>query len=139
MAAWSLSPIAALLLLAAASAFRVPAPSAPGRPAVRAHAPRLVASTPLRDDDIINALADEKYAMDISSITTGSELETYIGQGSGVNEGAGIGKLAGWVKGAVGRYLAWKNRPVYEELWKIIEDDLLGLSLIHISEPTRPY
>lgn len=131
MAAWSLSSIAALLLLAAASAFRVPSPSAPSRPAVRAHAPRLVASTPLRDDDIINALADEKYAMDISSITTGSELETYIGQGSGVNEGAGIGKLAGWVKGAVGRYLAWKNRPVYEELWKIIEDDLLGMVQAH--------
>jgi len=131
MAAWSLSSIAALLFLAAASAFRVPSPSAPSRPAVRAHAPRLVASTPLRDDDIINALADEKYAMDISSITTGSELETYIGQGSGVNEGAGIGKLAGWVKGAVGRYLAWKNRPVYEELWKIIEDDLLGMVQAH--------
>merc|ERR1719399_410805 len=78
-------------------------------------------------DDIVTAIADEKYAMDISSITAGSEKETYIGQGSGVNEGTGVGRLAGWVKGAVGRVLSWKNRPVYEDLWRIIEDDLLAL------------
>eukprot|EP00316_Scyphosphaera_apsteinii_P015950 CAMPEP_0119315654 /NCGR_PEP_ID=MMETSP1333-20130426/36701_1 /TAXON_ID=418940 /ORGANISM="Scyphosphaera apsteinii, Strain RCC1455" /LENGTH=379 /DNA_ID=CAMNT_0007321087 /DNA_START=11 /DNA_END=1150 /DNA_ORIENTATION=- len=94
----------------------------------RASAPRMVA---LADDDIARALADEKYAMDISSITEGSEKETYIGQGSGVNAGTGIGALAGWVKGLVGRYLCWKNRPVYESLWQIIEDDLLAMVKEH--------
>ena len=94
----------------------------------RATAARLAA---LAEDDIVQALADEKYAMDISSITEGSELETYVGQGSGVNKGTGIGALAGWVKGLVGRYLSWKNRPVYEKLWSIIEDDLLAMVQKH--------
>jgi len=85
----------------------------------------------LAEDDIVQALADDKYAMDISSITEGSELETYVGQGSGVNKGTGIGALAGWVKGLVGRYLSWKNRPVYEKLWSIIEDDLLAMVQEH--------
>ena len=76
-------------------------------------------------------LSDEKYAMDISSITAGSEKETYIGQGSGVNEGTGVGKLAGWIKGLVGAVLSRKNRPVYEDLWKIIEDDLLAMVQAH--------
>jgi len=90
--------------------------------------PRLAA---LAEEDIASALSDEKYAMDISSITAGSEKETYIGQGSGVNSGTGIGALAGWVKGLVGRYLSWKNRPVYERLWQIIEDDLLAMVREH--------
>ena len=83
----------------------------------------------MTSNDIVSALSDEKYAMDISSITAGSEKETYIGQGSGVNEGTGIGKLASWTKTLVGKVLTWKNRPVYEDLWKIIEDDLLKLVL----------
>ena len=85
----------------------------------------------LDEKDVVAALSDEKSAMDISSITAGSEKETYIGQGSGVNEGTGIGALAGWVKGLVGKYLSWKNRPVYEGLWEIIEDDLLGMVQEH--------
>jgi len=94
----------------------------------RAPFPRLTA---LAEDDIALALAEEKYAMDISSITAGSEKETYIGQGSGVNKGTGVGALAGWAKRLVGRYLSWKNRPVYERLWQIIEADLLGMVQQH--------
>ena len=69
--------------------------------------------------------------MDISSITEGSEKETYIGQGSGVNKGTGIGALAAWSKSLVGKFLTWKNKPIYEELWNIIEDDLLKLVQEH--------
>ena len=43
-----------------------------------------------------------------------------------MNEGAGLGRLVGFAKRLVGRVLTWRNRPVYDELWKIIEDDLLA-------------
>lgn len=85
----------------------------------------------LGDKDVAELLSGEEYAMDISSITEGSEKETYIGQGSGVNAGTGIGALTGWVKGLVGKYLARKNRPVYEDLWQIIEGDLLAMVQEH--------
>lgn len=118
-----------LVLASSASALRISAqPPKVARASVR------LAATALADKDIALALDDPKYAMDISSITAGSEKETYIGQGSGVNEGAGVGRLAGWAKGLVGRFLSWKNRPVYEGLWSIIEDDLLAMVQEH--EPT---
>ena len=85
----------------------------------------------LGEKDVAELLSGKEYAMDISSITEGSEKETYIGQGSGVNAGTGIGALAGWVKGLVGKYLARKNRPVYEDLWQIIEGDLLTMVQEH--------
>ena len=113
------SPCAHALLYGAPLTRRVPA------------SPRLAT---LADDDIVSALSDPQYAMDISSITEGSEKETYIGQGSGVNEGTGMGKLASWAKGLVGKILARKNKPVYEALWKIIEDDLL--QMVKEYEPT---
>ena len=105
-------------------------PSLPTRlPPARHSPPRLAVQ--LTSSDISAALSDEKYAMDISSITEGSEKETYIGQGSGVNEGTGIGALAAWSKSLVGKFLTWKNKPIYEELWNIIEDDLLKLVQEH--------
>ena len=85
----------------------------------------------LGEKDVAELLSGKEYAMDISSITEGSEKETYIGQGSGVNAGTGIGALAGWVKGLVGKYLARKNRPVYEDLWQIIDGDLLTMVQEH--------
>ena len=87
---------------------------------------RAAAST-LDDKDVSELLSGAEYAMDISSITAGSEKETYIGQGSGVNEGAGVGKLAGWAKKAVGKLLTWRNTPVYNDLWDIIENDCLAV------------
>ena len=87
---------------------------------------RAAAST-LDDKDVSELLSGAEYAMDISSITAGSEKETYIGQGSGVNEGAGVGKLAGWAKKAVGKLLTWRNKPVYDDLWDIIENDCLAV------------
>lgn len=82
--------------------------------------------------------------MDISSIALDSEKETYIGRGTGVNEGKtfflsvvlrredsiagmGLGALATWTRELVGKVLTWKNQPVYDELWKIIEDDCLAM------------
>lgn len=113
-----------VFLFSGSAALRVPVRlDAPVQPQVGAP-PRFVA---LAEEDIAAALANPRYAMDISSITEGSEKETYIGQGSGVNKGTGIGALAGWAKRTVGRYLSWKNRPVYGRLWKIIEDDLLTM------------
>ena len=97
---------------------------------------RLAAST-LKDAEIVELLSSKEYAMDISSITKDSEKETYIGQGSGVNEGTGIGALGGWIKGLVGKVLSWKNRPVYERLWQIIESDLLAMVQAHESKLTQ--
>lgn len=104
-------------------------PRAAPLPPHRAGGPPRMAE--LAESDISAALADEKFAMDISSITAGSERETYIGQGSGVNAGTGVGALAGWVKGLVGKILTRKNRPIYEDLWQIIEDDLLAMVQAH--------
>ena len=86
------------------------------------------------EDEISTLLAGDAYAMDISSITPDSERETYIGQGSGVNEGTGLGALGGYVQKLVGRYLCWRNAPVYDDLWEIIEDDLLGLCRERVPE-----
>jgi hypothetical protein len=77
--------------------------------------------------ELLDLISSDAYAMDISLITAGSERDTYIGQGSGVNDGTGIGALSSWLKSAVGRILAYKNRPVYDGLWTIIEDDLLSM------------
>lgn len=60
--------------------------------------------------------------MDISSITPDSEKETYIGQGSGVNKGTGLGALSSFAQSIVGKFLTWKNRPIYNDLWLIIEE-----------------
>ena len=117
----------AAALVAVAEAYRLPA-----RVGARTRGPAQMSA--LAEDDIASALADPQYAMDISSITEGSERETYIGQGSGVNEGTGMGKLATWAKGLVGKVLTRKNRPVYEALGKIIEDDLLAM--VKEYEPT---
>jgi len=107
----------------------------PTRRAARVSPPaqpsRVAMTATLGDKDVAELLSGKEYAMDISSITAGSEKETYIGQGSGVNAGTGIGALAGWVKGLVGKYLARKNRPVYEALWEIIEGDLLAMVQEH--------
>jgi len=84
------------------------------------------AAAPLANDaEIKELLSSSEYAMDISSITPDSEKETYIGQGSGVNEGSGIAALGSWLTKLVGKYLARKNKPIYDELWTIIHDDLL--------------
>ena len=64
--------------------------------------------------------------MDISTVAKGSGRETFVGQ-SGMNQGTGIGALTDLIKLGVGRLLTWKNRPVYDKLSAIIEDDLLGL------------
>ena len=85
-------------------------------------------AAPLASDaEISQLLNSDEYAMDISSITPDSEKETYIGQGSGVNEGTGIAALGARLTRWVGKYLAWKNRPIYGELWDIIENDLLAM------------
>ena len=85
-------------------------------------------AAPLASDaEISQLLNSDEYAMDISSITPDSEKETYIGQGSGVNEGTGIAALGARLTRWVGKYLAWKNRPIYGELWDIIESDLLAM------------
>ena len=68
-AAMVAAAIVALNNAAALNSLRPPAAS----PA-RRHAPPQLAA--LADADIAAALADEKYAMDISSITAGSEKET---------------------------------------------------------------
>lgn len=86
------------------------------------------ATPPFSQDEVLQLLSDDAYAMDISSITKGSELETYIGQGSGVNQGTGIGALSGFVQKVVGKYLTWKNQPICDKLWTIIEDDLLAMA-----------
>ena len=75
----------------------------------------------------MNLISDDKYAMDISSITKDSEKETYIGQGSGVNQGTGIGSLSGFVQKVIGKILTKKNQPIFDKLWTLIEDDLLQL------------
>jgi len=119
---------ACLCLLAGCRALRTPWPRG-----ARAGPARLSAtSQTLTEQDLLQALDSPEYAMDISSITAGSERETYIGQGSGVNEGTGIGALGGWLKAMVGKFLARKNRPVYEELWNIINDDCLGMVQEHV-------
>ena len=127
-----------VLVLAGTAALRVPSAARRTPPS-----PKLVATAAdkLAEKDLLAALDSPEYAMDISSITSGSERETYIGQGSGVNSGTGIGALAGWLKGLVGKYLAKKNKPVYEELWKIINDDLLGLvqEAVPELEPSRTW
>mmetsp|Transcript_28007 Transcript_28007/g.86633 ORF Transcript_28007/g.86633 Transcript_28007/m.86633 type:complete len:368 (+) Transcript_28007:875-1978(+) len=87
---------------------------------------RRISLQSLATDAEISLLAGDEYAMDISSITPDSERETYIGQGSGVNEGTGIGALGNRLKAWVGRLLARKNKPIYDELWTIIHDDLLA-------------
>lgn len=94
--------------------------------ATTATATNVNGDTRLTESELLDLISSDAYAMDISSITAGSERETYIGQGSGVNEGAGIGALSSWLKNMVGRVLARKNRPVYEKLWTIIEYDLLA-------------
>ena len=94
-------------------------------PASRKKATKLKSS--LSEGELLDLISDEAYSMDISSITKGSELETYIGQGSGVNEGTGIGALAGFIQNLVGKILTKKNKPIYEKLWTVIEDDCLGL------------
>ncbi|KAJ8601874.1 hypothetical protein CTAYLR_002692 [Chrysophaeum taylorii] len=83
-------------------------------------------ATSLSEAEVKKLLSGSEFAMDISSITAGSEKETYIGQGSGVNEGAGLGGLIPWLKKSVGKVLAWKNRPVYDKLWRVIEEDVLA-------------
>ena len=62
-------------LVAAVNTYHVNAYYAPMAlfPARRASTPRMAT---LAQDDIRSALADDKYAMDISSITEGSEKET---------------------------------------------------------------
>lgn len=85
------------------------------------------AATRLSESELLDLISDDAYAMDITSITEGSEKETYIGQGSGVNEGTGIGTLSAWLQTLVGKLLTWKNRPIYEKLWTVIEDDLLAM------------
>lgn len=74
--------------------------------------------------EIDSLLKSPEYAMDISSITPDSEKETYIGQGSGVNEGTGLGALNSFAKRAMGKILTWKNRPIYDDLWVVIEECL---------------
>lgn len=68
-----------------------------------------------------------RYTMDLSSLKDGSELETFVGRGSGINEGEGMGALEGWAKGLVGRFLSLKNRPIYNKLCEIVEADLLTM------------
>jgi hypothetical protein len=93
----------------------------------------------MTDAELLDLISSDAYAMDISSITAGSEKETYIGQGSGVNDGIGIGALSSWLKSAIGRILAYRNRPVYEKLWTIIENDLLAMVRERVPELTsRP-
>ena len=82
----------AAALVAVAEACRLPA-----RVGARTRGPAQMSA--LAEDDIASALADPQYAMDISSITEGSERETYIGQGSGVNEGTGMGEASDLGKG----------------------------------------
>ena len=85
-------------------------------------------------------ISDDSYAMDISSITEGSEKETYIGQGSGVNEGTGMGKLSGFFMKLVGKFLTWKNRPIFDKLWTVIEGDLLKMVRERVPiEPRRTW
>ena len=52
----------------------------------------------LGEKDVAELLSGKEYAMDISSITEGSEKETYIGQGSGVNDGTGISSIFSWAE-----------------------------------------
>jgi hypothetical protein len=63
----------------------------------------------------------------------GIERETSLGS-SGVNDGKGIGALAAWAKKLVGGFLSWKNRPIYEELCRFIDDDLLTLVQAHVPD-----
>jgi hypothetical protein len=72
--------------------------------------------------------------MDLSSGLGGSERETYVGRSSGVNKGKGIGALAGWAKGLIGRFLSWKNRPIYKKLSDIIDVDLLTMVQARVPE-----
>lgn len=67
-----------------------------------------------------------RFAGDSTWLDQGSERETYLGSGSGVNEGDAIGAFKSWIKAGVGRYLSWKNRPIHDKLWTIISDDVLG-------------
>jgi len=101
--------------------------TAPSHVSSHGPAPLTSQSTSLSEAEALDLISDDAYAMDISSITEGSEKETYIGQGSGVNEGTGIGALSGFVQNIVGKILTRKNRPVYDKLWTIIEDDLLAM------------
>uniref|UniRef100_A0A7S3U3M3 Red chlorophyll catabolite reductase n=1 Tax=Strombidinopsis acuminata TaxID=141414 RepID=A0A7S3U3M3_9SPIT len=76
--------------------------------------------------EIEDLLSSKEFTMDISTVAKGSGRETFVGQ-SGMNQGTGIGALTDLIKLGVGRLLTWKNRPVYDKLSAIIEDDLLGL------------
>jgi len=124
-------------LLSSAAGFRLPLGSAAATVSTRAGVSSVSMQAPsstLEESDIQTLLSGKEYAMDISSITEGSERETYIGQGSGVNKGTGIGKLAAGLQKLVGKFLSWKNLPVYNELWDIIEDDCLGLVKARVPE-----
>jgi hypothetical protein len=138
--ACKVAPLAMLLLLLlnAASAFGAPKPhtSFSSTTQLQSQAP---ANNRLCESELLDLISDDAYAMDISSITEGTEKETYIGQGSGVNEGTGIGALASWLQAVVGKILTWKNRPIYDKLWTVIEDDLLAMVQQKVPELTpRP-
>jgi len=99
-----------------------------------------LSSATLSEQELLDLISDDSYAMDISSITEGSEKETYIGQGSGVNEGTGIGALSGFFMKLVGKFLTWKNRPIFDKLWTVIEGDLLKMVQERVPiEPRRTW
>lgn len=115
-----------LFLIAPCAAFATPKPDKLRATRNPPSNTKLGVST-MSEKELLEVISDDSYAMDISSITKGSELETYIGQGSGVNEGAGMGRLAGFIQKLVGKILTRKNKPIFEKLWTIIEDDLLTM------------
>ena len=64
----------------------------------------------------------------------------FIGMGSGKFAGslANIPKLGG-ITEALGLNVAKGEKPTFGQFAKVFSIGALGLSLIHISEPTRPY
>jgi hypothetical protein len=86
----------------------------------------LSSSRVLSESEVLQLISSDAYILDIASLTAGSKKETLFGKGSGVNEGSGIGALPGVVKKLIGKYLTWKNRPIYDQLWAFIQDDLLN-------------
>lgn len=97
-------------------------------------------STVFSEAEMLALISDPAYAVDIRSTSgTGSiDKETLFGQTSGVsddddNDGTAVSAqrrssaIATWFQNAVGRIFTWKNKPIYEKLWTIIEDDCLAL------------
>jgi len=74
---------------------------------------------------------DDSYStMDIKSFLAGEmehdNKETYLGEGSGIHNSKDT-FVARSLKKLAGKVLTWKNRPIYDQLWTVIEDDLLPM------------